>query len=159
MNKALILILFTLILGTTTIAEETSKPGAPFRLSEEKLAGKGLDSFAPWPKEMILSGTSVHTISELFSGELVVGVYESEPTKLAITSPWPFDELVVVLSGILHLTQSGAAETQAFPAGSYVIVPRGFTGTWDMQGDYREIYVIEKNAYAASQEPGGLLSE
>jgi uncharacterized cupin superfamily protein len=137
------------------VAEETS----PVRLPEDKLAGINLGEFAPWPDDIILSGVSEHTFSELFSGEIVIGVYQSKPIKLAIRSPWPFDELVVVLQGELRLQESSAEQAVHYPAGSMLVVPRGFTGTWEMVGEYRELFVMERQAYLASQEPGGLLGE
>ncbi|MDE0283434.1 MAG: cupin domain-containing protein [Gammaproteobacteria bacterium] len=136
-------------------AEDTS----PIRLPEDKLAGINLGEFAPWPDEMILAGASEHTFSELFNGEIVIGMYQARPIKLDISSPWPFDELVMVLQGELHLTESGSDETGVYPAGSMLVVPRGFTGTWEMVGDYRELFVVEKQAYIASQQPGGLFGQ
>ena len=74
-------------------------------------------------------------------------------------NPWPFDEYLMILSGELHLTDA-TGTTQIFPTGSNLVVPRGFTGVWEMKGDlYRELYIIETAAYAKSQEPGGLLGE
>ncbi len=52
----------------------------------------------------------------------------------------------------------GSNQTIVTGAGEMVVVPRGFTGTWDMVGNYRELFVIEKQAYIKSQKPGGLLS-
>ena len=95
----------------------------------------------------------------MFTGEFVTGIYQSKATKLNISSPWPFDEYVRILSGELHLTDA-AGKTQVFPTGSNLVVPKGFTGTWDMQGElYRELFIIEAAAYAKSQEPGSLLGE
>ena len=137
------------------VAGDTS----PVRLPEDKLAGINLGEFAPWPDEMVLAGTSEHTFSELFSGEIVIGVYQSRPIKLDIRSPWPFDELVMVLEGELRLKESSGDQVINYPAGSLLVVPKGFTGTWEMVGDYRELFVVERQAYLASQEPGGLLGE
>ena len=131
----------------------------PQKLSNDALAGKGLGEFAPWPDEMVISGNDGHTFSELFVGEIALGVYQSNPTALKITSPWPFDELVAVLSGELHLTPTGSDKTIVIKTGEMVVVPLKFTGTWEMKGDYRELFVIETKAYKKSQEPGGLLSE
>ena len=131
----------------------------PMKLSNDALAGKGLGEFAPWPGEMVISGNDGHTFSELFVGEIALGVYQSNPTALKITSPWPFDELVVVLSGELHLTPTGSDKTIVIKTGEMVVVPLKFTGTWEMKGDYRELFVIETKAYKKSQEPGGLLSD
>ncbi len=154
-----------LLVSGSAMADETSfaasKHATPIRIPPSMLAGQGLGEFGAWPDEMVLEGESAsdHSLSEVFSGEIVVGVYESAPIKLAITSPWPFDELVVVLGGELRLVPSGATEPMIFPAGAFALVPRGYTGTWEMRGEYREVFVIEQRAWAASQEPGGMLSE
>ncbi len=131
----------------------------PFKIDRDTMAGKGLGEFAPWPEAMILKGTSKHTLSEVFSGEIVMGVYQTGAIKLAIRDPWPFDEMILVLSGELHLQHTGENAAKKFITGDVVIVPKGYTGTWEMLGDYRELYVIEKQAYINSQEPGGLLGE
>ena len=65
----------------------------------------------------------------------------------------------MVLQGELRLQETGNPQTSVYPAGSMLVVPKGFTGTWEMVGDYRELIVIEKQAYLASLEPGGLLGE
>ena len=156
--KSILYCTLLLLMATAPLqlrADDTS----PMRLPEDKLAGINLGEFAPWPDEMILAGSSEHTFSELFSGEIVIGVYQARPIKLDISSPWPFDELVIVLQGELHLTESGSDNTDKYLAGSMLVVPKGFTGTWEMVGDYREMFVVEKQAYLASQQPGGLLGE
>ncbi len=144
-----------LLLASAVSAESP----APMKLSNDALAGKGLGEFAPWPGEMVISGNDGHTFSELFVGEIALGVYQSNPTALKITSPWPFDELVAVLSGELHLTPEGSDTTIVTKAGEMVVVPVKFTGRWEMKGDYVELFVIETKAYKKSQEPGGLLSD
>lgn len=133
---------------------------SPQAIDQSMIGGKGLAPFAPWPKSMVLSGgDDKQQLSEVFNGEFVTGIYQTKATKLAITSPWPFDEYLFILSGELHLTDA-SGKTQVFPTGSHLVVPRGFTGTWEMQGEmYRELYIIEAKAYAKSQEPGGLMAE
>ena len=149
---------FHLIIMLLLASAVSAESPTPMKLSNDALAGKGLGEFAPWPDEMVIKGNTGHTFSELFSGEISLGVYKSNPTALNITSPWPFDELVAVLSGELHLTPAGSKETIVTKAGEMVVVPVTFTGTWEMVGDYRELFVVETKAYLKSQEPGGLLS-
>ena len=48
---------------------------------------------------------------------------------------------VLVISGALILTADGGAP-QKFEAGESVLVPKGFTGTWEMQGEFRELVVM-----------------
>ncbi len=35
--------------------------------------------------------------------------------------------------------------------GDSLVMPRGFTGIWKMLGDYRELVVVEKNAYERAE--------
>ena len=94
LTKILVTLLSLAICSQALLADGGRDKGAPlpFKLSADKLAGKGLGEFAPWPEEMILKGKSEHTFSELFSGEIAFGVYQAKPIKLNITAPWPFDE-------------------------------------------------------------------
>lgn len=72
------------------------------------------------------------------------------PKRLTIPLPitltlrvvdFPVDEFVTVISGKLILTVTGD-EPQHFEVGDSVLIPKGFTGTWEMQGNYRELLVI-----------------
>jgi uncharacterized cupin superfamily protein len=56
-----------------------------------------------------------------------------------------------VLSGKLVLTDARGEVTQ-FVAGESLVVPKGFTGIWEMQGNFRELVVIEKKAYERAEE-------
>jgi len=153
MRQNAILLAMLLVFTAVAVAEEenTGAP-APVRLDADKLAGLDLEEFEPFPKEMVLSGRSKHSYHTFFSGEeVVVEVYEAEPAKLRIDEPWPYDEFIYVLSGKLVLTDATGAVTE-FVAGESLVVPKGFVGIWDMQGNFRELVVIEKKAYERSEE-------
>ena len=148
------ILLAALLLFAAVAAAEEEKIGAPapVRLDAEKLAGLGLEEFEPFPKEIVLSGRSKHSYHTFFSGEeVVVEVYEAEPAKLKIDEPWPYDEFIYVLSGKLALTDARGEVTQ-FVAGESLVVPKGFLGIWEMQGNFRELVVIEKKAYVRAEE-------
>lgn len=148
------ILLAALLLFAAMAAAEEEKIGAPapVRLDAEKLAGLGLEEFEPFPKEIVLSGRSKHSYHTFFSGEeVVVEVYEAEPAKLKIDEPWPYDEFIYVLSGKLVLTDARGEVTQ-FVAGESLVVPKGFLGIWEMQGNFRELVVIEKKAYERAEE-------
>ncbi len=53
----------------------------------------------------------------------------------------PIFIFVLVVSGALILTADGGSP-QKFVAGESVLVPKGFTGTWEMQGEFRELVVM-----------------
>ena len=103
------------------------------------------------PKEWVIEGSAKHRGNALFSGEeIVVEVWEAETAKLSIAEPFPYDEFVLILSGKLVLTDSEGKRTE-YVEGDSLVVPRGFTGIWEMLGDYRELVAIEKNAYERAE--------
>ena len=123
----------------------------PVLLDKNKLNGEGLTSLeTPWPKRMLVTGIESHRFDSLFTGQLVVSIYEADDGLLKIID-YPFDEFVHVLNGRAILTAEGA-EPQTFETGDSFVVPKGFTGTWEMQDDFREMIVIEKNANEAGLE-------
>ena len=99
----------------------------------------------PWPEEDILSGVSEHRYKTLYSGDIDVSIYEAKPMKLRLRD-FPVDEFVTVISGKLILTADGGSP-QHFEVGESVMVPKGFTGTWEMQGNFREMVVIINKAF------------
>jgi len=46
-----------------------------------------------------------------------------------------------VLSGKLILTEPNSTVHEYHP-GDSLVLPAGFTGTWEMQGNYRELAVV-----------------
>jgi uncharacterized cupin superfamily protein len=117
-------------------------------MSPDKIAGLGLVEEERFiPPDQILEGVHKPRGEVLFRGdELIVEVYEDEPATFAIAQPFPFDEFVMVVSGKLILTDA-AGRVQEFVAGESVVVPKGFTGIWKMEGNYRELVAIERVAY------------
>ena len=73
------------------------------RLDPEKLAGLGLEEFAPYPDDIVLSGQSKHQRWPFSHGELFVGAYQAEPAKLTLED-YPYDEFMYLLSGKLSIT-------------------------------------------------------
>jgi len=51
------------------------------------------------------------------------------------------DEFVYVLSGKLILTETNGTSHEYLP-GDSLVLPVGYTGTWEMQGNYRELAVL-----------------
>jgi uncharacterized cupin superfamily protein len=123
----------------------------PTRMNPDKIAGLGLAKEEPFiPPDQILEGAHKPRGAPLFRGdELVIVVYEDEAASFAITQPFPYDEFVMVVSGKLILTDA-ADRVQEFVAGESVVVPKGFTGIWKMEGNYRELIAIERTAYDRS---------
>jgi uncharacterized cupin superfamily protein len=116
------------------------------QLDVERLNATELQALEPFPDFMLISGKSEHWEKVLHQGEVVVSLYAAKPALLNINVPFPYDEFVWVLDGELTLTHVGG-RTETYVAGDSLLVPKGFKGMWEMRGDYRELVVIETNAY------------
>jgi uncharacterized cupin superfamily protein len=109
-----------------------------------------LDDLPPWPQEVVLSGANEHGQKVLHSGNVVAVLYGAEAARLSVSEPFPYDEYVLVLSGEVTLT-SDAGQSQTFGEGDSFLVPRGWTGIWDMPGQYLEKIVVETAAWNAAE--------
>jgi uncharacterized cupin superfamily protein len=116
-------------------------PPIPIRLEPGAVNYSDMKSdMPPWPEEQILAGHSEHRYRYLYSGDIDVAIYQAKPMVLRIDN-YDIDEFVLVVSGALILTEDGGSP-QKFVAGESVLVPKGFTGTWEMQGEFRELVVM-----------------
>src|SRR5690606_33942689 len=119
------------------------KGPSPVRLDREKMAGLNLTSVGGGAYEDIkVAGELKFRVATLFAGqELRVSVFESTPAKTDHrTRPLDVDEFVLVLSGKLILTEQDGTRHEFVP-GDTVVLPLGYTGTWEMQGNYRELAI------------------
>jgi uncharacterized cupin superfamily protein len=84
-------------------------------------------------------------VASLFEGkELRVSIFECTPAKTDHrTRPNDSDEFVFVLSGKLILTEPDGTRHE-FHAGDSLVLPVGYTGTWEMEGNYREIAITAR---------------
>jgi uncharacterized protein len=117
---------------------------APARLDPAKMAGLDLTSIPPDAYSDILVGGELNMrVATLFEGkELRVSIFESTPAKTDHrTRPTDIDEFVYVLSGKLILTEPNGTAHEYLP-GDALVLPVGYTGTWEMQGNYRELVVV-----------------
>lgn len=110
------------------------------RLAIDTLYSELSTDFPPWPKDVIIAGESVHRYKRFYTGDITVEIYESEPLTLRVDD-FHIDEFVTVLSGKLILTTIGG-KPQHFGPGESVLIPKGFTGTWEMQRNFRELLVV-----------------
>jgi hypothetical protein len=129
------------------LAADSGSP-APVRLDADKMAGLDLTAIPPDAYQEILVGGELNMrVASLFEGtELQVSIFESTPAKTDHrTRPTDVDEFVYVLSGKLILTEPNGT-VQEFLPGQALVLPVGYTGTWEMQGNYRELVVLmQKN--------------
>jgi uncharacterized cupin superfamily protein len=133
------LLLTSLIQGT--FAADSS---SPVRMDTEKMAGLNLTAIPPDAYIDILEAGELNMrVSSLFEGdELSVSIFESTPARTNHrTRPTDIDEFVYVLSGKLVLTEPDGTVSE-FTAGQGLVLPVGYTGTWEMQGNYRELVVV-----------------
>ena len=127
--------------GTSVLADNTV---APVRLDRDKMGGLGLTAIPPDAyKDILVGGELNMRVATLFEGkELRVSIFESTPAKTNHrTRPTDVDEFVQVLSGKLILTEPGGTSHEYRP-GDTLVLPVGYTGTWEMQGNYRELVVV-----------------
>ncbi len=116
---------------------------APVRFDRDKIAGLGLTAIPPDAYQEILVGGQLNMrVATLYEGkELRASIFESTPAKTNHrTRPTDGDEFVQVLSGKLILTEPNGT-VHAYQPGDSLVLPMGYTGTWEMQGNYREIAI------------------
>jgi uncharacterized cupin superfamily protein len=140
----------TLTAGVTISVFAQQKAAAsnttPVRFDRDKIAGIGLTAVPPDAyKDILVGGQLNMRVATLFDGkELRASVFESTPAKTDHrTRPNDTDEFVFVQSGKLILTEPGGT-VHEFRPGDTLMLPVGYTGTWEMQGNYREIAVTMK---------------
>ena len=146
--KILVLLIpLTAVSNSYADEQSTKEVISPIRINTDMVSGLGL-KVAPWD-----DATRLAKWSFLFTGEeLSVSIFESTPKKTGEVGHvknrvrnYPYDQFVVVLSGKSVLTDA-AGNAQSFTAGDYFVVPRGFDGTWEDFGVYRELIVILEEA-------------
>ena len=119
------------------------------RLDPEKLAGLDLEEHTPYPDEIVLSGRSKHQRWEFDLDELFVGAYQAEPVNLALDN-YPHDEFMYLLSGKILITDE-KGHCEEFLPGQALVLKKGFTGTFEMQGNVRKIAIINGERYSSIQ--------
>ena len=134
-----------LSVGTGVFAADST---SPVRFDRDKIAGLGLTAIPPDAyKDILVAGQLNMRVATLFDGkELRASIFESTPAKTDHrTRPNDADEFVYVLSGKLILTEPNGTAHE-FRSGDSLVLPVGYTGTWEMQGNYREIAITAKKA-------------
>ena len=133
-----------LVCGSLGLAAAAADSPVPVRLDRDKMAGLDLTAVPPDAYIDILEAGELNMrVASLFEGEeLRVSIFESTPARTNHrTRPTDIDEFVYVLSGKLILTEPNGTAHEYLP-GDSLVLPKGYTGTWEMQGNYRELVVI-----------------
>lgn len=141
--------LLALLLATVSFGVQAAPEVLP--LNAKELREMTLESIPPFPVEMVLEGESENWERVLHQGDFVVAIFEASPAIIDISDPFPYDEFVLVLEGQVTLTHIDG-EKQTYQVGDTFLVPKGWLGTWDMPGKYREMIVIETKAWVASEQ-------
>lgn len=73
------------------------------------------------------------TFSDDHQGDVVarVGVWEADKSKTYLES-YPFTEYVLMISGHVIVTNEDGTSNE-FRAGDTFVIPKGFSGTWDIR--------------------------
>ena len=133
--------------------------GTPLRIDPVKLAGGDLHEI-PFavanpdgnPRRIVVPTERKPRVSLVFQGDVIVIVYESSPGKVELED-YGYDEFIHVLEGKLIVTPTAGVPVET-EAGGHVVLPRGFSGTWEMLGDpYRELVVMEYETWRAAELP------
>ena len=132
-------------------AEQTQTRGAPLRIDPAVLAGQGLD---PGPEQDGVQSS----FKSVFEGDIVSAVFESGPGAMQVEDLM-FDEFIYILAGQLVLTGADDGVAHTFGTGDHLVLPKGWSGTWEMVGDtYRELIVVETQTYLKSLEELGVVA-
>jgi uncharacterized cupin superfamily protein len=83
----------------------------------------------------------------------VVEVYEAAPGKFQIVAP--YDEFIHILDGELILVAEDG-ESFVYRTGDWVMLPTGWTDTWENRGNYRELIAAERKSWEASASAAGV---
>jgi uncharacterized cupin superfamily protein len=140
--------LIALLLATVSFGVQAAPEVLP--LNAKELREMTLESIPPFPVEMVLEGESENWERVLHQGDFVVAIFEASPAIIDISDPFPYDEFVLVLEGEVTLTNIDGGK-QTYKHGDTFLVPKGWLGTWDMPVKYREMIIVDTQAWLAGE--------
>lgn len=135
-------------IGPSAIAAEESAIKPPQSWTLESLNSMELDDLGEIDWVTVKSGGLYNSETSVFEGDNIVLVWDSGPAKLLLDTPTALDEFVVVTKGVLILTDNDG-NSVTYKKGDMFMLPKGFTGTWEMPEEYRELIVVDTKAYNA----------
>ncbi len=118
------------------IAVATLMFGISSAIAEESPRIAIIDSATPAEVLMAKPGTylgETFTFEEMHSGDVQVqvGVWEAGMGKLILDN-FPFTEYVLMISGSVIVTEENGV-SMTFKAGDTFVIPKGWSGVWDVQ--------------------------
>ena len=127
----------------------------PVALDDATRRGSALEAMAPWPEAMQVRPIASHRLRTWFEGEKLTSmVYDADDGVLRFDD-LPYDEQVCLLAGTAVLTTDGGS-AQTFTAGDVFVVPKGWSGTWELRDGYRELITFECESIAYAMKRWGL---
>lgn len=82
-------------------------------------------------------------VKMLWAGDFTSLILQTESGKIDY-SDYPGEEFVTVLSGRAILTDKQTLKSYHFASGDMFLLPKGWRGTWQVNGTYRELVVLDK---------------
>ena len=140
--------LITLFLATVSLGAQAAPEFLP--LDANDLREMELESIPPFPAEIVLEGDSENWEQVLHQGDFVVAVFAASPAIIDISEPFPYDEFVLVLEGEVTLTNIDGGK-RTYKQGDTFLLPKGWLGTWDMPVKYREMIIVDTQAWLAGE--------
>jgi uncharacterized cupin superfamily protein len=123
----------------------------PVSLDKAHAAGRDLEDLVSWPAPMMLRPVATHRIKQWYAGEKLSSmVYDADDGLLQFVD-LPYDEQVTVLNGSAILT-SADGQRHEFHVGDTFVAPKGWTGTWELKGGYRELITFETQSLNYAME-------
>jgi len=133
-----------LVLWSAALASgcaQTGEPVAAVRLQPRHLDGSDLGEFEGDARSPMLRRGQTSFKSQ--DGNFSVGIWEAKAGEIPIPDPYPIDEFMFVLSGKFVLVdQQGNREECG--EGEGMILPKGWTGTFEVPESVRKIWVSYK---------------
>lgn len=137
--------------GGTAFAAEKANHSLPKSWTISSLNAIKLEALGKIDWMTVESGGEYNSETRIFEGENIVAIWDSGPAKLIFDEPSQYDEFVLVLKGELILSDN-EGNSANYKQGDMFILPKGFTGTWEMPKDFRELIVIDTEAYNGAEE-------
>ncbi|PWC34230.1 cupin domain-containing protein [Azospirillum sp. TSO35-2] len=93
----------------------------------------------------VLSGQPLEIHRDLYQGDhgrFKSGIWQCTPGTVAMKD-WPYEEFCVLLSGRVIITPQGGTPRE-YKAGDALVLPMGFTGTWEIIETVRKYFAVQK---------------
>jgi len=140
--------LIAILLAAASAGAEPAPGFLP--LDADEMRAMDLESIPPFPDEIVLKGKSENWQKVLYQGDYVIALFAASPAIINVDGPFPYDEFVQVLEGEVTLTNVDG-ESATYRQGDTFLVPKGWIGTWDMPFEYREMIIVETEAFLAGE--------